>query len=366
MSASLSVRELSVGFENSRNFLPYYTNSPWRKNDESFIFFSEKNGEDSPILAAFYPASGKTETLANLDKWKNHPSTEREEEFLSTCISQNEDSVFIPYSNSIIKLNLKDGSVKELFKIEPGFRIGGPLCISSDGKLLAAAQFPPIGIKPPENTRVFVISAEDGKLLADTTVPLFATHFQFMDNDKTLLFAHEGATEGIPDRLNALDWKTGTHKNLYRHIHSPTGELLEYIGHERAAGKFVVAVRYPVSKIESGIILLDPESGLCSLIDQDDYWHAASDGKGENFVMDTMWWGSSKRKTEHEMDIVHLHRKTGKKTILKHIHSDPKRQIYHPHPQLNADGTKLLFIDRTSVPKNEEGSFIVYMELQAE
>ena len=35
------------------------------------------------------------------------------------------------------------------------------------------------------------------------------------------------------------------------------------------------------------------------------------------------------------------------KEIVKTIHSDPKQQYRHPHPQLNATGNRLLFIENS-------------------
>lgn len=76
-----------------------------------------------------------------------------------------------------------------------------------------------------------------------------AAHFQFIGDSEWLLFAHEGKTEGISDRLNRLNWRTGERQVLHRHETAPDGTLLECIGHEMTGGDTVCAVRYPVSRL---------------------------------------------------------------------------------------------------------------------
>lgn len=113
------------------------------------------------------------------------------------------------------------------------------------------------------------------------------------------------------------------------------------------AGETVCAVRYPVSVLPGALITMNLDGSGCGALDCDDYWHSSCNADGTVFAMDTMWWGCTKRKTPLEMDIIRIDRKAGTKEIVKTIHSDPKQQYRHPHPQLNAAGNRLLFIENS-------------------
>lgn len=53
-----------------------------------------------------------------------------------------------------------------------------------------------------------------------------------------------------------------------------------------------------------------------------------------------------------EMDIIRIDSRAGTKEIVKTIHSDSAVQYRHPHPQLNAAGDRLLFIENSDLEPN--------------
>lgn len=358
----MTSREYMVGTPGRKNFLPYYTTSPWGLNDEYFVFFSESTDNSAPLLVLFFPDSGKTEQRKELTLWRDLSDNTKEEELLCSVLLPESQTMLIPRANTLIKLNIQNGSTKEVYAAGTEYRVGGPLGLSRDGKYLCGGLYPAkmeAGDVPAE-TGVFVFDTHSDKIVFSSVINFFATHFQFFPDSRLILFCHEGKTETVPDRLNIMDWHTGEHHNLYRQIHDADGNLVEYVGHEKIAGNKVAAVRYPVSQITFGLIMFDPVTGNTALVDADDYWHCSSNASGRRLVMDTMWWGNASRKIENFSDIILLEPESGRKKILKTVRTNPAKQIFHPHPQLNADGNKVLFIGCTG----SDESFITYMTIE--
>ncbi len=356
----------TVGKRCNRNFLPYYTNSPWGADDKFFIYFSETEQGTNSALYRYFPAEIRSEKIVDLSFLEHENVSVKEGDMLASVLNPSENKLYIPSGNVIYKVDIDSGCIDEFFRIPEQHWFGGPLCLSHDHRLLSggcyASETPHIG--EPEKSNIFVLDIASCKQVISRELPFFSTHFQFMAGNQSILFAHEGETKRVPDRLNVFQINTGDIRCLYRHIHDADGQLVEFIGHEKVAGSGVAAVRYPVSEIDFGLVLVNPESGTLELVDRDDYWHCSANDAGSRFVMDTMWWGRASRRTENRSDIILYDLINHHKQLLNTIKTSNKLQIHHPHPQLNAAGDKVLFISRDDVADDSAGCQIVYISLE--
>ena len=327
-------------------FLPYYTSSPWGKEEAYFIFFSARADFTGLRLHAWSPAEQRITEETDLILWEGLPADMVSGQLISSAFLPAQETLLLPRGAELFRVPLHGGAPEMIYRHpDASMRLGGPCCRSANGKLLAfGAYFPAAGT--PE--RVELIVLETASFDCKAVLPFggfFANHFQFQRDTDWLLFAHEGATETIPDRINRVNWRTGERQTLHRHEVSPDGQLLECIGHEMTGGDTVCAVRYPVSVLPGALVAMNLDGGNYTVLDCDDYWHCSCNADGTVFAMDTMWWGNTKRKTEKEFDIIRIDRAAGTKEIVKTIHIDPVGQYCHPHPQLNAAGDRMLFVE---------------------
>ncbi len=347
MSASniVLLEELPFGVEGAKNFLPYYTSSPWSSGEDFILYYSDKESARAPELRAFFHEEGRDEKLADLAPWTSRSFFEREDELLHGVFLSKSLRLLAPLGNRLLSIELASGQVHELFRAEEGATLGGPFCSDRGQTLLAGFihQRLPDGSLNHAQTTVFVLDLRSNAIVSKVELPLNANHFQFLPGSDELLFAHEGKTETIPDRLNCLDWRSGKAKCIYKQAHDAEGRLLEFIGHEKVAGSKVVAVRYSVSLIEPGIVLVDPKTCEGSLVDSGHYWHSSSNLKGDVFAMDTMWWGRNSPRGRNQIDVVVFDSRSGRRHMMKSIEANTERQAFHPHPSLNDAGDKLLF-----------------------
>ena len=334
--------ERKIGFPGHRNFLPYYTNKSWNGTEDSFYYFSVAPGNFIPELYLYDVAAGESKKCFDITFCKNEEDIHR---LMASVFLIKRGMVILFHENRIITADLKTGEMKLRYIISNEY--SGSFCISQDERYLAFASSPDKGFIP---TTVHIIDTmlPEWQETASHTIDMHINHFQFFPNGHDILFAHEGVTTAIPDRLNLLNWKTGKYRCLHKHEHDENGNLAECIGHEHVAGNKVVAVRYPESQIDFGIIVVDPETEKCDLVQEGDFWHSASNKDGSRFVMDTMWWANSRRKTPNLIDIVMYDVKTQKKHVLKTFHANPlgRYQMYHSHPHTNDIGNRVLFTVR--------------------
>jgi len=352
-------------------FLPYYTTSPWSCNGDFFVFFSVSPDFSDPQLYAYYPATGSVKLLSELAGWRGRAAkmmaamakTDQkladgsvmqgarfvEEELLTSVFLPKLGKMLIPRGHELFSISIADGSESKFYSYaDARYRIGGPGQSDDAGKRVVFGAFYPVNCTPASSVMLILDAASGKEMFRHDFGSFFANHYQFTHLDNELIFAHEGPTEGIPDRVNLIDIATGKTRVMHHHIRQ-NGELVEYIGHEKVAGKVVGAVRYPVSKIPGGLLIMDRD-GHCQLADADDYWHCAGTADGSDFFMDTMWWGNTRRKTKNVFDIVHFNAKTKEKEILRTFAAEPVSQFRHPHPQPDATGKHVLFIQCGETP----------------
>ncbi|HCE43231.1 MAG TPA: hypothetical protein DET40_06765 [Lentisphaeria bacterium] len=352
-----------VGYDNAVNFIPYYTSDVWSKDGKYFIFYSRRDGKIS--LNKYYPDQKRHVTVLDLDKWSSSFTSAKDPyaEFVVSGHARNTETVLIPFDNKICHVSIPEKSMRFSDAVFPDDTLlSGPFNVSDDGKYLTGVNFSKSASKL-EKTSIFVYDIGNEKIVFLKEFDFFANHTQFFSDSGRILFCHEGPTEQIPDRLHLLEWKTGAHYPIYPQKHNDKGELIECVGHEMPAGHRVVAVRYPVSKMEDcGIILVNPKAKTGELLDQDDYLHVASDASGSIFIMDTCWWGNTRRKTENQSDVILFDNMTKKKEILASVCCSMKNQIYHVHPRLNKKGSIILCTAKESVAS--DNAKILFMKLR--
>lgn len=341
-------KEQRIQLPGRMTFLPYYTTSPWGKDETYFIFFSVLPDFSEIRLHAWSPEENRAISEIELTGWNGRAPAVVSEELITSVFLPEQESLLLPRGADLFRISLRSGAVELVYRHpEQSARLGGPGGRSPDGKLTAFGAFLPAE-GTPEISQLLIFETSAFRIEAKHEFRnFFANHFQFQHGSDWLLFAHEGPTETIPDRLNRINRKTGERQLLHRHETAPDGKLLECIGHEMTGGNAVCAVRYPVSTLPGALVVMNPDGSGYTELDRDDYWHSSCNADGTIFAMDTMWWGHTKRQTPHEMDIIRIDRKAGTKEIVKTVHSDPAKQYRHPHPQLNADGKRLLFIENS-------------------
>lgn len=327
-------------------FLPYYTSSAWGKHEEYFLFFSALPDFSRSWLHTWSPAERRITAEFELKDWNGLPPRLHSELLLSAVLLPERRLVLVPLREKLCAVSLDGGSVTEVWRgSDAAMRLGGPGNLSRDGKLVAFGEYPQ-DFSAARHISLTILETSTFQPVGTQEFHDFnANHFQFMDNSDWLLYAHEGPTETIPDRVNRINWRTGERQLLHRHETGPDGTQLECIGHEMTRGETVCAVRYPVSVLPGALVAMRTDGGAYTVLDCDDYWHCSCNADGTVFALDTLWWGNTRRKTAYEIDIIRIDSKAGTKEIVKTIHSDPKEQYRHPHPQLNATGDKLLFIE---------------------
>ena len=338
--------EQRVRIPGRMTFLPYYTASPWGENEAYFFFFSALPDFSRSWIHTWSPAERRMTAEFELKEWNGLPLRLHSELLISSVFLPERRLVLIPLLEKLCAVSLDDGSVTEVWRgSDAAMRLGGPGALSRDGKLVAYAEYPQ-DFSVSRQVSLTILDSSDFRPVGTQVFHDFlANHFQFMDDSDWLLYAHEGSTETIPDRVNRINWRTGERQLLHRHETAPDGTLLECIGHEMTRGETVCAVRYPVSVLPGALVTMRTDGSAYTILDCDDYWHSSCNADGTVFAMDTLWWGNARRKTPREIDIIRIDSKAGTKEIVKTVHSDPKEQYRHSHPQLNAAGNKLLFIE---------------------
>ena len=329
------LEERKIGFAGNVNFVPYYTNSSWNATDDAFYFFTMPCDDVTPTLCVYHVDTDTSERLFDLEFFTFEKGSV---DLFPAVILPNRSLMIYGNDEMIAVADLKNGRQEIKITLEKRHIHG--CCISPDERYLCYGVFDDYAV-----TDIHVVDTlnSEWKDVAVKTVDMHANHFQFFPNGDEILFAHEGTTEKIPDRLNWLNWKTGETRCLHRHAFDDQGRQIECIGHEQVAGNKVLAVRFPVSQMDFGIIVVDPKTGSCELVDQGDYWHASSDKNGERFVMDTMWWGNSRRRMPL-FDITLFDMKERKRFVLKTFEAGSiNNQMYHPHPHFDGTGKKILY-----------------------
>lgn len=349
-------RKRLVGYDNAVNFLPYYTSDVWSADESYFIFFSDPTGADTGVLSlnTYSPSQDRYQTILDLSTLA--PSRALWQDPYARMITathvRQTQTVLLPVHNRICHISIPDRAMRYSKAVFPdNTLLSGPFHASHDGKYLVANYFPASEARP-QKTTLFIYDIAREEVIFQQEMPFFANHPQFFANSDRILFCHEGPTEQIPQRVHLLEWKLALprHYPIYPQAHSARGEQIECVGHEMPAGDQVIAVRYPVSRMEGcGIILVDPQTKTSQLLDHDDYLHVASNLAGDIFVMDTCWWGNTRRKTPDQSDVFLFDNRTRTKHFLATVCCAMKSQAYHVHPRLNARGDVVLCSAKESV-----------------
>jgi len=351
-----------IGYDNALNFLPYYTSDVWSRDEKYFVFYCQKDGRIS--LNTYSPGKDSYERVLDLDRWASSAFSKKDRYADMVCSSlvRDTETVLISFDNQICHVSIPGKSVHfSKAKFPEGTLLTGPFNVSQDGKYLTGVNLTNSDALP-KKTSLFVYEITTEEIVFLKEFEFWANHPQFFANSDRILFCHEGATERIPDRMHLLEWRLGLHYPIYPQQHNTEGELIECIGHEMIAGDKAITVRYPVSKMASGaIILVDPMTKNGEVLDHDDYMHVASNAAGDLFVMDTCWWGNTVRKTDAESDVILFDNRTKEKSILATVCCTMNNQAYHVHPRLNMKGDIVLCSSKESV--SSDNAKILYLQL---
>lgn len=359
-------REQRLYFPGRHTFLPYYTGSPWLAGEESFLFCSVTQEFRHPQLGICSAATGNVEKRFELADWNEEDPAYLIDDLVNSAIRRESDDVFVPRGPALYSVSLLTGECRLLRREDPGDGgwFGGPATFSPDGKYCAIPFYRPPRHRP-SRSEMLIFELPDFRLIRRHDFGDFvANHFQFLADSEYIMYAHEGQTQTIFDRINRIHWPSGRRECLHQHLCDlDSGELLECIGHEMAAqhANRICAVRYPDSRIRATILLLDQDGTNCRELDCDDYWHVSCTPDGTVLAADTMWWGRSRRRTPNQMDIIRLDTCAGTREIVKTVHSIDKGQHRHPHPQLDSSGRRLLFMENS--PESDELASVTLMEL---
>lgn len=159
--------------------------------------------------------------------------------------------------------------------------------------------------------------------------------------ENLILFAHEGTTTDIFDRVWRLDRNTGVYENIFKQYHNIADVVTgETTGHESWTydGESVVAVKYtyPDNVGKSGIVRMNKNGGEREYLNSDyEHWHCSASPDGRWIVSDTFYQNSYTR-------IVMTDSKTGASHIIAYQKAGGTHP-WHPHPQFSPDGKKVTF-----------------------
>lgn len=338
-------------------FIGYYSMNFWGANDEYFIFQSQQKGEKNRVFCKFYLKDKRIEKCYATNG--------------SYAFSHTRNTLYVVKKSKIYKVDLNEKEPKEVLFYEypvESIGLGGPFEISPDESKMAFGAYRRNANKNEKLTHSLcvVIDLNSGKKLHERLVEgvYHANHWIYLRDNRRVMYAHEGTTNTIADRINLIDPVSGNKKILHQHlINKETGQVLEHIGHEMRGGNTVCAVRYSCSELPGAIVAMDTDGSNYRIIDYDSYWHCSCNpNTGEIFVGDTMWWGkNSIRKTKNHGYIIRLDTKKGTKEVIKEV-AVSTHGSRHPHPSTNGDGSKVLFSEPSDFDANRNS--ITLMELE--
>lgn len=346
-------------------FLPYYTNSSWAPDGGRFLFFGVDRELGNPSFGVCRPGGAGIEREFPLAGWSGKGYRETVDYQCSAVVLWEEELLVLPRGAALYGVSFGDGTERPLYREEgrAGCWISGTGTISGDRRFCAFPLFHPPH-ETPSRVEMLIFSLPEFRLVKRHDFGGFlANHFQFTRDAEFIMYAHEGPTRRIPDRINRIHWPSGRCECLHEHLFDlDSGEMLECIGHEMAApaADTICVVRYPDSRIRAAILLLDTDGGNCRELDCDDYWHVSCNPDGTVFAADTMWWSHARRREENRSDIIRIDAAAGTKEIVKTIRTFEKGQHRHPHPQLDASGGRLLFMENS--PLSDDFASIAFLE----
>ena len=172
------------------------------------------------------------------------------------------------------------------------------------------------------------------------------------------LFAHEGTTTDIFDRIWRLDRNTGEFKNIFRQYKNIENVVTgETTGHESwtSDGESIVAVKYSYAKNvgKSGIVRMNKDGGDREYLNSDyRHWHCQASSDGRWIVSDAIHQSSGQNIIA---DIIMTDSKTGDAYVIARQKAGPNHP-WQPHPQFSPDGKKVTF---SMVLRQSDGSDVL-------
>ena len=194
---NIVLEERKIGFAGNVNFVPYYTNSSWNATDDAFYFFTMPCGDVTPTLCIYHVDTGTSERLFDLEYFTFKKDSV---DLFPAIVLPNRGLMIYGNDERIAVADLKTGRQEIKITLEKKHIHG--CCISPDERYLCYGESDDYTM-----TDIHIVDTLSAEWtdVGVNTINLFANHFQFFPNGDEILFAHEGTTEKIPDRLNLLN-----------------------------------------------------------------------------------------------------------------------------------------------------------------
>ncbi|MFD0715764.1 hypothetical protein [Paenibacillus sp. GCM10027626] len=318
---------LGIGREGAHTAHHYFTSMSWRADSRNLVVATDAD-----------PITGYA-TLAAIDIISGHTIKLREGVWWQSGLVSRDNNYFYAEDSRIYVLNLATNRHALVAEHPAGCPFLEPLSLSADGQWL--------GVYWHEEGRYTIGTVDTATGSVQAVIrPDFAEPYPIANHAMVnpvyinqIFFAHEGTTEQIPDRIWAVDAKSGEARNLYEQRKLPDGTLGEYVGHEMWSydGEWLYYVQYPHSPLRTGICRVSREGGDAEFVNGDyRYWHVCPSPDGRYVVADTLLdpgLGS---------EIVLIDLATRKSRLLCRV-SKWDRHPGHPHPSFSPDSTHISF-----------------------
>ncbi|MCU6795983.1 oligogalacturonate lyase family protein [Paenibacillus sp. WQ 127069] len=302
----------------------YFTAMTWLADSRRLIASTQIDADKKCSYVLIDTETGHSTVLANGEQWAGG-------------VVSSDDKLYFPRDNSVQVIDLNTLKSWTVCELASGDYFGEPLSVSDDAAVL--------GVYGMLGGQSFIgtVDVAAGKL-THQIAPGFARPYEIANHamvnpvyDHLVLFAHEGKTEHIPDRLWLYDTVASRLSNIYEQQQLQDGSLGEYIGHEMwaADGEGAYFVRYKSSPITpTGIYYVDRHRSQGVFINGDyGYWHAAASPDGNWIVADTH---------EHPSKLVLIDLRDHSSRVLTEVPlwwNHPG----HPHPSFSPDSRKVTY-----------------------
>jgi hypothetical protein len=305
--------------------LMYFTSMSWLSDNRHLVLCARINGKRQCSYVKMDTATGQAETIADNRSWAGG-------------VVSADDKLYVVRERLVEVYDLVTGESRTVCELPQGCAFHEPPSITADNRTLGLYWF------DGTDWVIGICELETGQVEVAAT-PRFSEPYPVANhaminprNPHLVFYAHEGKTEHIPDRMWAVDSKTGQSRNLYRHrTVGDGGELGEYIGHEMWApqGNELYYVKYVHSPLKpTGVFAVNVRDGESRHLNGDyPYWHAAPSPDGRWVVADTF---------QHPSRIVCICTTTGHSELLctvRRWNDHPG----HPHPSFSPDSRRIGF-----------------------
>lgn len=124
---SSSWNEQRIQIPGRMTFLPYYTSSPWGKNEAYFIFYSALPDFSRVWLHTWSPDEGRITAEFELTAWNGLDGLLVSELLLSAVLLPEQRQLLLPLREKLYSVSVDDGSAEMVWALpDASLRLGGP------------------------------------------------------------------------------------------------------------------------------------------------------------------------------------------------------------------------------------------------